>query len=84
LVLKEGLMPFLSAKSKEREVRKVVLVFVYVQLFTHYSGTPITAGSKWLSPPVLGGVGFNSLVIDGAITAGFKPDGDSPNNHRRF
>jgi len=40
---------------------------------------PITAGSKWLSPPVLGGVGFKSTVMEEAITAGSRPDGDVPN-----
>ena len=38
----------------------------------------ITAGSKRSSPPVLGGVGFKSLVMKGAITAGSQPDGDVP------
>ena len=38
----------------------------------------ITASSKWSSPPVLGGVGFKSLVMKGAITAGSQPDGDVP------
>ena len=49
----------------------------YVPLIT----TPaplITAGLKWSSPPVLGGVGFKSLVMKGAITAGSQPDGDVP------
>jgi len=49
----------------------------YVPLIT----TPaplITAGLKWSSPPVLSGVGFKSLVMKGAITAGSQPDGDVP------
>ena len=38
----------------------------------------ITAGSKWSSPLVLGGVGFKSLVMKGAITAGSQPGSVDP------
>jgi len=38
----------------------------------------ITAGSKWPSPPVLRGVGFNSTVIRRAITAGSTTGGVEP------
>ena len=38
----------------------------------------ITAGSKWPSPPVLRGVGFNSTVIRRAITAGYTTGGVEP------
>jgi len=50
----------------------------------HYSSIPYHCRLKMAITVGFEGVGFNSLVIDGAITTGFKPDGDSPNNHRRF
>ena len=69
-------MPFLSAKSKEREVRKVVLVFVYVRLFTHYSSTPHHRRFKMAITAGLGVVGFKSMVMGEAITAGSGTGGD--------
>ena len=46
---------------------------------THTTPAPlITAGSKWPSPPVLRGVGFNSTVIRRAITAGSTTGGVEP------
>ena len=48
----------------------------YELVIVAYSNASITTGSKWLSPLVWGGVGFKSIVMGGAITAGSKTDGD--------
>ena len=65
--------------------------FPAVRLFLP-TATPTPSPFSLPSPPVqnghypmfLGSVRFNSLVVEGAITASSRPDGDGRNNHRWF
>ena len=62
----------ISNPPKCRGTAQTLLLFVGITTTT----TPITAGSKSTSPTVLGTIGFKSLVIAGAITAGSRTVGD--------